>query len=206
MPEEICPLCGRASEQLRSDADATLLSLIQANAPGWRAEDGLCQACLDLFRGARDRFHANPDIFRDGEYRILPTPLRVGADERFSGRGVTIAFLDAGFYPHPDLIEPRNRILHYLNVTDPNHSREEFHSPNDSSFVERSGHRKRVAASPRHDRGSSPRGHWPRVGMRLKRTWVLDSRASANIFRLNPTALFTTGFDPLLQAKPVETC
>jgi serine protease AprX len=114
--------------------DAALLSLIQANAPGWRAEDGLCRSCLDLFRGARDRFLANPDVFRDGEYRILPTPLRVGADERFAGRGVTIAFLDSGFYPHPDLTEPSNRILHYVNITDPNPPPDEFHLPNDSSW------------------------------------------------------------------------
>ena len=39
-----------------------------------------------------------------------PTPLRVGADERFTGRGLTMAFLDSGFYPHPDL-QPENRVL-----------------------------------------------------------------------------------------------
>jgi serine protease AprX len=134
MPDELCPLCGRACDQRSSDADPTLLSLIQANAPGWRAQDGLCRSCLDLFRGARDRFHANPNVFRDGEYRILPTPSRVGADERFTGRGVTIAFLDSGFYPHPDLTLPRNRILHYVNVADPNFHADEFQAPNDSSW------------------------------------------------------------------------
>ena len=51
-----------------------------------------------------------------GEYRILPTPLRVGADERFTGRGVTIAFLDSGFYFHPDLTAGQNRIKRYVNV------------------------------------------------------------------------------------------
>ncbi|MGE0131776.1 MAG: S8 family serine peptidase [Blastocatellales bacterium] len=134
MSQELCPLCGRAGKQRLGDADKTLLPLIQANAPGWGAEDGVCQPCFDLFRGARDRFHANPNIFRDGEYRILPTPLRVGADERFAGRGVTIAFLDSGFYPHPDLTEPRNRILHYVNITEPSHSEDEFRAPNNSSW------------------------------------------------------------------------
>jgi serine protease AprX len=139
MSEELCPQCGRplfgnSEKQLHGVIDEPLLALIRANAPGWRAEEGLCQSCLDLFRGARDRFHANPNVFREGEYRILPTPLRVGADERFAGRGVTIAFLDAGFYPHPDLIEPRNRILHYVNITDPKPPEDEFHKPNDSSW------------------------------------------------------------------------
>jgi len=30
--------------------------------------------------------------------QALPTPLRLDADERFRGRGITIAFLDSGFY------------------------------------------------------------------------------------------------------------
>jgi serine protease AprX len=134
MPDQHCPLCGRAGDLISQETDESLLRLIRANAPGWRPELGLCRPCLELFRGARDRLAASPNIFRDGEYRILPTPLRVGADERFSGRGVAIAFLDSGFYPHPDLVEPHNRILCYVNVTDPNHEEEEFLRPNDSSW------------------------------------------------------------------------
>jgi serine protease AprX len=38
------------------------------------------------------------------------------ADERFTGRGVTMAFLDSGFYAHPDLTEPANRILAYHSI------------------------------------------------------------------------------------------
>ncbi len=41
---------------------------------------------------------------------------RLGADERFAGRSVTIAFLDAGFYAHPDLVRPKNRILAYHDI------------------------------------------------------------------------------------------
>jgi len=41
------------------------------------------------------------------------------ADERFTGRGITIAFLDSGFYAHKDLIEPKNRILAYHNIVNP---------------------------------------------------------------------------------------
>jgi serine protease AprX len=40
----------------------------------------------------------------------LPTPQRLGADPHFTGAGVTIAMVDAGFHPHPDLTRPRNRI------------------------------------------------------------------------------------------------
>ena len=48
--------------------------------------------------------------------QALPTPLRMDADERFTGRGVTIAFLDSGFYAHSDLLQPVNRILAYHSI------------------------------------------------------------------------------------------
>src|SRR5216683_3568259 len=48
--------------------------------------------------------------------QALPTPLRMDADERFTGRGVTIAFLDSGFYAHADLTEPVNRIVAYHSI------------------------------------------------------------------------------------------
>jgi len=41
------------------------------------------------------------------------------ADERYTGRGITVAFLDSGFYAHKDLIEPQNRILAYHNIFEP---------------------------------------------------------------------------------------
>ncbi|MFH4280775.1 hypothetical protein WAJ29_22045, partial [Acinetobacter baumannii] len=46
----------------------------------------------------------------------MPTYLRLDADERFAGRGVVIAFLDSGFYAHPDLTTPRNRIIAYHSI------------------------------------------------------------------------------------------
>ena len=134
MSQETCPLCSRSGRQPLHDADETLISLIQSNEPGWQPDQGLCPPCLELFRGARQRMAANPKIFHSGEYHILPTPLRVGANERFAGRGVTMAFLDSGFYPHPDLVEPRNRILRYANVANPNFDEREFKEPNDSSW------------------------------------------------------------------------
>ncbi len=51
--------------------------------------------------------------------RALPVPLRMDADDRFSGRGVTIAFLDSGFYAHKDLTAPVNRIVAYHNIFSP---------------------------------------------------------------------------------------
>ncbi len=48
---------------------------------------------------------------------VLPTPERLDAHSEHSGKGITIAFLDSGFYPHPDLTEPVNRIVAFRDVT-----------------------------------------------------------------------------------------
>jgi serine protease AprX len=50
---------------------------------------------------------------------VLPTARRLGADAAVAGRGVTIAFLDSGFYPHPDLTQPADRVLAFEDVTLP---------------------------------------------------------------------------------------
>ena len=52
---------------------------------------------------------------KDGS-SVLSTPLRLDSDERFTGKNITIAFLDSGFYPHVDLTTPSNRILAYQNM------------------------------------------------------------------------------------------
>lgn len=41
---------------------------------------------------------------------------RVGADSRFTGKGVVAAFLDSGFYAHPDLTTPHSRIHAYYDL------------------------------------------------------------------------------------------
>ena len=46
-------------------------------------------------------------------HAVIPTGVRLNADSQFTGKGVTIAFLDSGFYPHPDLSE---RIRFYKDI------------------------------------------------------------------------------------------
>jgi serine protease AprX len=53
----------------------------------------------------------------EATFGVLPTRLRLHADPRFSGKGVTIAVVDSGFYPHPDLIAPQNRIRAWVDAT-----------------------------------------------------------------------------------------
>ena len=52
-------------------------------------------------------------------YAVLSTAERFGDAPELTGRGVTIAFLDSGFQPHPDLTRPADRILAYHDVHEP---------------------------------------------------------------------------------------
>lgn len=118
--EQACPVCSRDSQ----DEYVPLLSLpedlamlIRANAPDTTGFQAVCARCVRLFERAKDQIVADAAMQKDGSH-VLSTPLRLDADERFTGKGVTIAFLDSGFYPHVDLTTPRNRILAYRNLLD----------------------------------------------------------------------------------------
>lgn len=68
------------------------------------------------------------------EYEILPTPLRLDVDPSYTGRGVTIAFLDGGFYPHPDLMKPSRRVVAYKDLGDPDRPKSDFEKPDHRSW------------------------------------------------------------------------
>lgn len=61
--------------------------------------------------------------------QALPVPVRMDADERYTGSGVTIAFLDSGFYAHEDLTKPINRIVAYHSI---------FPEQDDPSYLQKS--------------------------------------------------------------------
>lgn len=113
----VCPVCDRLADgELFSIAALPndLRSIIVPNAATANATH-VCSRCLELFGRARRQIDSQAAIFEQYGF-ILPTPLRMDADERFRGRGVTIAFLDSGFYAHPDLTKPTNRILAYHSI------------------------------------------------------------------------------------------
>ncbi len=58
-------------------------------------------------------------IYTEKDYEVIPTPLRLNVNMKYTGKGVTIAFIDSGFYPHPDITQPTNRVLKYLNIAEP---------------------------------------------------------------------------------------
>ena len=50
---------------------------------------------------------------KPNRFAVIPTHVRLDADPNYTGKGVTVAFLDSGFYPHPDL---GNRVLAYHDL------------------------------------------------------------------------------------------
>jgi len=83
-----------------------------AYAPGM----GICADCLKWLTEIQKSLQARFPQFANQDVKILPTPIRVNAPDMFRGRGVTIAFLDSGYYSHPDLTTPKPRILKYANL------------------------------------------------------------------------------------------
>src|SRR6267154_840314 len=114
---DVCPVCDRAVQgDLIAIASLPegLQSSIKPNAASADAAE-VCGRCVELFDRAQRQIESHATIFEQNDF-VLPTPLRMDADERFTGRGITIAFLDSGFYAHPDLTTPNNRILAYHSI------------------------------------------------------------------------------------------
>src|SRR5450432_4206629 len=59
---------------------------------------------------------------------------RLGADTRFTGKGVVAAFLDSGFYAHPDLTAPHSRIHGYVDLIGRKAGVEHLDAPDASSW------------------------------------------------------------------------
>jgi len=118
-PDSSCHVCGRVSSQriALSELPAQLAELLEANADVAGDVARVCAGCVELFNRAKAQIDSHHVVFERTDH-VLPTPLRMDADERFTGRGVTIAFLDSGFYEHDDLIKPENRIVAYHSIFD----------------------------------------------------------------------------------------
>jgi len=116
-PGAVCPVCGRAVQDDLFPISALPDGLQSIILPNTAKAGGteICGRCIELFDRAQRQIDAHATVFEQNDF-VLPTPLRMDADERFTGRGVTIAFLDSGFYAHPDLSTPTNRILAYHSI------------------------------------------------------------------------------------------
>ncbi len=119
-----CSLCGAgAPPAVLAEAgwgDPETIARLAERHPGWWREKGACPACVQqallerLLEQGEEALHAGVQaawpLDAEAVFGALPTPLRLHAHPRYAGAGVTMAIVDAAFYPHPDLIHPRNRI------------------------------------------------------------------------------------------------
>jgi serine protease AprX len=127
---EACALCGRTTpSNVLAEAGYVpeeVKEELRRHKDGWRRQDGACPACVQeallttLLERGEDALHAEVQrvwpLDAEAAFGALPTPLRLHADPRMKGRGVTVALADAAFYPHPDLMRPRNRIRAWVDA------------------------------------------------------------------------------------------
>lgn len=126
-----CPLCGRRTDavllELNRNLEPPIARYLRHKYPAWNEQRGPCPRCI-LDAVAATHQYRQPDtihneilspfpVYSHHETALLATPYRVHAYPQFTGRGVVIAFLDSGFYPHPDLTRPYNRILAHIDAT-----------------------------------------------------------------------------------------
>jgi serine protease AprX len=130
-----CPLCNTSTPaNILAEAAASLptqspevVERLTSKNPNWKRADGACPACVQqalletLLSGGDEALHESIQsvwpLDAEAAFKALPTPLRLHADPRFTGQGVTLALVDAAFYPHPDLVQPANRIRAWADAS-----------------------------------------------------------------------------------------
>lgn len=107
--------------------DGEVAARILEDDPLFRDGDSLCPDCVLEFAGKviedkgiaalYDRVQATWPLDPGAAFGVLPVGKRLHAHPHFKGHGVTMAFLDSGFYPHGDLVARRERIKLYVDAT-----------------------------------------------------------------------------------------
>lgn len=126
---ETCPGCGDNAHKGVTlgeypTAQTSLLSTwLAMRHPGLPGDIRWHESCLEEEerRMQREQIHDEDGVasFIDislSTEPILPTPIRMSADLRFTGQGVTMAFVDSGFWPHDDLINSGHRIIGWYDA------------------------------------------------------------------------------------------
>ncbi len=125
----ICPICDDKVDKLiyrfHIDNERTVIEKIKTAHPAWSVDDGICSRCIDYYhieiiREQRLLPVVGPyfPVKSADDFIILPTGLRLDADPRYTGKGITICFIDSGFSLHPDLVRSGNRIKTILDMTE----------------------------------------------------------------------------------------
>lgn len=141
----ICPLCHDAVDKLlyrfHNDSEQTILEKIKRHNPEWSGADGICSRCVDYFvteilmeQKMLPEIGPYFPVKSVDDFIILPTPLRVNAHPKYSGKGITICFIDSGFYLHPDLVKNKNRIKKVVDITAEKTTEKYFTTPHPESW------------------------------------------------------------------------
>ncbi|MEO8772573.1 MAG: S8 family serine peptidase [Ferruginibacter sp.] len=126
----ICPLCkdtiNRLVYRFHYDSEQIVIEKIKHEFPEWTVNDGACSRCVDFFHSEivikqqiLPSIGPHFSIKAMDDFIVIPTGLRLNADPRYTGKGITVCFIDSGFYPHPDLVVSKNRIKKILDITEP---------------------------------------------------------------------------------------
>ena len=127
----LCPFCRRPFDPallvIQPKLEDQIARILSETNIGWKPGNVACLECIheavEKAIEARSQTSLQEEqltpfpVYSRDEMQLLLTPIRVHANPNFAGRGVTIAFIDSGFYPHPDLVRPKNRILCYVDAT-----------------------------------------------------------------------------------------
>jgi len=132
-PTTYCPLCETPTPRaLLAQAgwiSPEVETQLRNDHPEWRRSDGACPACVQQYllqtllnkgeAALHESIQAVWPLDAEAAFGALPTPLRLHADPRFTGKDVTLAMVDSAFYPHPDLCMPSNRIRAWVDASLP---------------------------------------------------------------------------------------
>jgi serine protease AprX len=144
-------------------------------------------------------FTSNYPFSQPGQMTLLSTPERVGTLSQYTGRGVVMAFVDAGFYPHPEIA---GRVLVHVDAST-NHVFEQAPDAYEPSDLSWHGQMTSVIAagdgsnSNGKYRGiasdaqlvlikvSTPRGHIKEADILRGFRWLIDTHRRFNVRLVN---------------------
>ncbi len=140
-PDEVCPICGVIHKKLMHhfvpSLESDVIATVQKDFPNWQTTDGICNRCYDEFEGITHyQYQCHEKPVEDYklkflDFYILPIGTRLNADTEFTGKDVTICFIDSGFYVHPDI---ENRIKKIVDITDESKDPSYFQTPHDNAW------------------------------------------------------------------------
>lgn len=139
--DRLCPVCELYHPNLihcfHPTYEADIIDSITEYLPDWKTADGICSRCYDEFDAKTYHYYRGMSKSIDAfklkhlEFFILPIPERLNGDESYTGKGVTICFIDSGFYIHPDI---NGRIKNVMDITNESNDIDYFSEPRENAW------------------------------------------------------------------------